>query len=733
MPKSNNFTKRKSHFIVKILVLGICLVVWLPGLNVSGAGNIPGAWLKISDNGRLALWVDTGYGLCRVVDHRNGQTWDSLPVLNQKPDQYWTNAFHSAFIIQYATDYNSIETAFSGGPNCERDFSTSPEGCAFSFKFRDLQVSFTAYYSLGSDNNLRVNIPLKSLSDPKKRLLDIRFLPYFGGLPYQSNGYAVLPDGCGGIVTPNHLTAPYKATRIYGQRFQWSSQPVGSRYFMRILNLSDYSSPQNSFYNLPLFGIVKTNAGILSVISQGQFQAEVGTQITAHNFLLTVSPRLIIREANYDMYGRLHASPIFYQGDRIVDYYFLADRNGISYVDIATKYREIILKKKRRQYKTNLYLKSKQRDTGYRLRLLMGVAEQYQDTEKLLTLTSFSQAEGVLNHLYKMGVRDLQVVLVGWTSRGVLGDNPRHFPPDGRFGGMKGLRRLLATGKKLGYFMGLEFNNTYAFKKSHGFNRNDTVKDMQEIPIDIGYGSKEYLLCQQVGWSKFIRNELPKLKKLEITGHLIFDGLNQGFIPCYDSRHPVSGANSPRILSDSIRELSKFLKVGVTVAEDYLAGEVSAIYNLPAGCSENCDRAVPLTPIIFHGIVPYSFEPVNLRRDGQREFLRMVEYGGVPNAFLTAKRVSELVYAKYNPLFSGNYADWSSVVFDEYKIYQKDLRRLQMQAITDHQRLDKDVYLTVYEDGSQVIVNYSRSHFIFNKFQVGPENYLVIRNNSYPK
>jgi hypothetical protein len=716
---------RLRKMTIRGLVMGIWLIIFY-GLSITCAAT-PGPWLKVADSGRLALWVETGFGICKVVDYQGNTTWDSRPVFKEKPDDYWVIAYQSAFIIRYVTDYGSIENAYTGAANCERRFSAlaGNKGCSYRFNFTDLKVGFTVEYSLGAANNLRVNIPLKSLSDPKSRLLDIRFLPFFGGLPFKSNGYVVLPDGCGGIITPDHLTAVYKSDRVYGERFHWNAQPVGNHGFIRSLSLSDYRNHQNCFYNLPMFGIVRTGSGVLGVISRGQFQAELGTQVTPQIFLLAVSPRLIIREATYDMYGRLHASPIFYRGDRTVDYYWLTNQDA-SYVGIARKYRKIMLAAQYRASKAKLRFKSRYRDTGYRLRLFMGVAEQYQDTEKLLVLTSFTQAENILKDLHQKGARDLQVILVGWTRRGFLGDNPRHFPPDSRFGGLAGLKRLLATGKKLGYSIGLEFDNSYTFKNSHGFNRDDTVKDIQEIPIDIGYGSKEYLLCQPVAWSKFIKNDRPKLAKLNCNGYLIFNGFNQGLITCYDTHHRVDGNKLARILPDSIREISKTQKVGLTVAEDFLTGAVSAIYDLPAGCSENCDRAIPLTPLIFHGIIPYSFDPINLRRDGRREFLRMVEYGGIPGAFLTAKTVAELIYAKYNPLYSGKYTDWRSAVLREYKIYQKDLRGLQARTIVDHRRIAADVYLTVYDDHSKVLVNYSPKSLVFDKIKVGPEQYVII-------
>jgi hypothetical protein len=690
------------------------------------------SWVQISGHGRLALWVDPDYGICKISDRQQQVEWNSLPSFTTPPNDYWMLAYRSAFVVRYVTKDNTMENVFSGEQGCIRGFSISKQGlCRFTFQFPNLRIGFSAEYSLGTDNSLRVNIPFQSIVDPKKCLLDIRFMPYLETLPFQSNGYVVLPDGCGGIVRPNHLMTPYEPARIYGERFTWSSLPVSrTQNWQRILHVNDYRQPRTSFYNLPVFGVVQTNPGgrsrgMLGVISRGQYQAELGTQVTPQLFL-SVSPRLIIREAAYDMFGRLHAGPVFDALDRTVDYYFFTDQEA-SYVAMARKYRQLLLQTYQ-SGKTKGRLATQH--TEYRLQLFMGVAERYQDTEKLLCVTSFSQAEGILKDLHRQGVCQLQVVLVGWTKWGLLGDNPRHFPPDPKFGGYSGLKKLMATAKALGFEMGLRLDNTSTFRNGHGFKRGDTVKDIQGVPVEINSWEKEYLLCPKIARNKFDRDDRGRLTDLALSGILIFDGFDRGLYNCYDSRHTTGGTDLINTYRGELRSVTGLKQVGTAAAFDFLVGDVTAFYDLPAGCSENCDEAIPLTPLVFHGLIPYSFDPINLRRDGSREFLRMIEYGGVPGAFLTATTVSELKNAKYNPLFSGKYTDWSPAVLREYKIYQRDLRELQSKTIVEHRCLAPDVYATVYDGHWATIVNYRTDPFVYRGVLVKPQQFVIVKPES---
>ncbi|HEX3047391.1 MAG TPA: DUF5696 domain-containing protein [Bacillota bacterium] len=647
---------------------------------------------------------------------------------------YWEIAYRSAFILRYYDEDGNVNTLFTGQPECKKNYEPSTSGGSFTFDFADYQISFQAVYSLSLANYLRITIPFRQIKDPRGRLLDIRVLPYFGALEYQSKGYLVMPDGCGGLFKPYHLAQNYLPSRIYGERFYYDKQYVDHQS-IRVLQLSDYAAGargnlQNSFLSLPLFGIVKENEGILGIVTEGQFQAELGVEVTSNILRSAVSPRLIIREISYDRLGQLHATLVFNRRDRVVDYYFLKAAEA-TYAGIGRKYRELILGSLQSPPSGGYRLSTSQ--TQFRLRLFMGVNEQYLDTTRLICLTNFKQAENILQDLIQKGVRHLQVTLAGWSNRGYLGDNPRHFPPDLRFGGNDGLKKLLATARKLGIFIGLQFDNSYTFKKSHGFKRGDTVKDMQGLPVDIGFGRNEFLFCPQLAWDRFLKTDLKTIRELKCNGALLIEGMNQGLFNCFDKLHPTSHQKMAAIVQNSFREVSKTNPVAVTAASNFLYGNVAALYDLPTLSSRGCDEVVPLIPMICHGWLPYSFEPLNSRRDNRREFLKMVEYGAVPNAYLTAGSVAELVHAQYNPIFSGKYTDWRERLVNEYRIYERDLRRLQNQIMIDHQCLFRNVYLTVYDDGTKTIVNYGPDNYAYRSASGAPVtvkslNYVIIQD-----
>lgn len=681
-------------------------------------------WLELANNGQYRLSMQPFTGLPKVIESKSGVSWESNPINHEQYIKqpitagHWEIPNQSAFIIRYLNHSGNVETQFTGHPECKKQFAVFPSGCRITFFFPDSMISFQAVYTFHLDHNLRITIPFRKISDPNQRLLDIRVLPYFGSLAYRSSGYLVMPDGCGGLIKPDHFARDYTPSRVYGERYYFDKQYVNGTN-TRVLYLPDNTNPQNSFLTLPMFGVVKENGAFLARISQGQFQAEIGVEVTPSSLRMSGSPRLIFREVSYDMLGQIRITPVYNRQDRIVDYYFLAPPN-ISYVGIAQKYRDLLFETRRRP-------RLNPSQSQFRLRLLMGVNEEYLDTTRLQCLTDFKQVEAILNDFNRNGARRLQVMLVGWCSQGYLGDNPRHFPADRRFGGNNGLEKTLKRARELGMDIGLHFDNSYTYKKSRAFKRRDTVKDIKGVPIDIGFGHQEYLLCPELAWNRYLKSDLQAIQDLKFNGMILFDGINQGLFNCYDKQHPVNRRVMAMLIRNSLEKVSRTNPVAVTVGFDFLYPHAKALYDMPTRTSGRCDEVVPLIPIIYHGWLPYSVTPINLRVDDRREFLKMVEYGAIPNAYLTADSVAGLVYASHNPVFSGKYTDWKGRIIKEYRVYERDLRHLQNRSIIDHRRLAKDVYLTTYDNRVKTIVNYGSTGYSYDQMTVPPMNYAIMR------
>ena len=137
------------------------------------------------------------------------------------------------------------------------------------------------------------------------------------------------------------------------------------------------------------------------------------------------------------------------------------------------------------------------------------------------------------------------------------------------------------------------------------------------------------------------------------------------------------------------------------------------------------EETVPFFPLAVHGLVRYTGDESNLRSD-RDEFLRAIEYGALPTFELTESPSVLLTRTQYNRLYSSRFADWEPQIVDEYELFIRQLGYTVNQLMEDHRQLAEDVYETVYEDGTRVIVNYNTSRYADGEYTVEGQNYLII-------
>jgi len=163
-------------------------------------------------------------------------------------------------------------------------------------------------------------------------------------------------------------------------------------------------------------------------------------------------------------------------------------------------------------------------------------------------------------------------------------------------------------------------------------------------------------------------------------------------------------------LLDYVRE--QLGAAGVNRGEQYALKHADYIEELPHSSSSDflIDETVPVYPIAVHGSVLYSAAAGNLRDVYEDEMLKAIEYGAVPAFTLTYAESRVLKGTDYQNLYSTQYEIWKNRVAEDYKNFDL-LAGVLHQRIADHQKIADGVYATVYEDGTQVTVDYRTKQF----------------------
>ncbi|MGC8971233.1 MAG: DUF5696 domain-containing protein [bacterium] len=625
-------------------------------------------------------------------------TMTSSPLDWTSVNDYWDSKIRSMFIVEYWDNaLGNSRLLFSY--NAKRTVHCNNNILEIDYKFIPINFSFKVKLYNGGDY-FEVILPHETFKeDPSFPIVSVLFLPYLNAGRVGEKGYIVIPDGCGTIVQFNKFFGVTTLEKqIYGD-----------------LTPTDYNI--NSIpITLPIFGCIKKNFGFTGIITEGGESCGLVMDMAPGNGYYSIGAKFYYRKIFEDIYRKKRITPRRDSKDRAVRFYLLQDQLA-NYVGVGKTYREYLLKEKhikslREKVKAFSYL-----DPGVMdISIFMGIKRGFQLFNPIIRLTSFRQINWIIDRLKDSGIR-ANLILSGWEKSGFEGENPTTFPP---FDGYGGLKSVVEKAKGSGNFISLSANFFEIYQNSKDFYRRLTLKSPVKLPVEQNTYRRGFIICPQVALTKFQRF-YSEAKKVGITA-IQLRRLGRGLIECFDDEHPVNRFNSAEIYSKMLN-LAGIVEGGCGYGVDM----VNTFISIPSTSSGFFGgESIPLWQIALHGIVRYSFEPMNLRKDFDYEFLKNLEYGALPTAVLTYESPILIMDTFYKDLFSSRFLDWQSDLKREYELFNKRLGYLQYQFIIDHRELNRHIYQTTYSDETKVIVNYSNKEFNGIK----PLGYKIIRGGN---
>ena len=136
---------------------------------------------------------------------------------------------------------------------------------------------------------------------------------------------------------------------------------------------------------------------------------------------------------------------------------------------------------------------------------------------------------------------------------------------------------------------------------------------------------------------------------------------------------------------------------------------------------------MPFYQIALHGLKDYTGDAINLAGDYWQEFLRCVEYGAGLNFTFMAEDTRVLQDTVHSTYFGAHYTSWAEDAAAMIADYQKAMEGLNQQRIVAHEKLNANVAVTSYEDGTKVYVNYGSEEYADGGVSVPARNYTVER------
>ncbi len=653
----------------------------------------------IGTYGNLSLAFDSAKAAPVVTDSENGNIWCCLPsfdngsacvfdiVLRKSDGIYYLNSQDNS--VQYGTyKYEKTDT----GVNVQylvadtRENAVDPLSSVTGGAAAKLTVEFTL-----TDGDLCVSVDCSAVElSPDTVLESITLMPYFGAYRKNENAensdFILVPDGCGAVMYTDKVDS-----------------------LTADLSFDIYGSDENRAV-IPAFGLKHNKGAFVAVIEGGASLCTVKAKRPESDpySAAVVYPTFCVTENKTD--GSKYCYSNAYNGKISVCYRFLTG-DDVTYTDMALSCRERLIR--------NGTLSSETVKDDYYPLVINTVASV--DGSSKNAVSDFEQTEDLLSLLKAKNVNDIELVVSGAFSGGLVGNGNNSLNTAHGVGSAKALYNLCDYAKTQNFniYMGVNlFGIKNASSKSaaadvSGKKQTATVKN----PLAGQVGAESYTVNPLTANAieKRLISIMNDAEKTDIPGFAVMDaGLeNICDISSGMSKEDIHNAKSSAISSFATRQNIALCSPDI--------GEIksaSLITDIPLYTTvEETDAyvGVPFVQAVIHSSVTYTGSAANAASIQKLELLKAVEYGALPYYLWVFDESSVYCY-------TNTYSDAVDFVTEA----AENLSDLSSSRIISHSKIESGVYCTGYDNGAFVYVNYNNYSVNIGDISVLPYNYIRV-------
>ncbi len=553
-------------------------------------------------------------------------------------------------------------------------------------------------------------------------------LPYFGAGGPEDEGYMLVPEGGGSIINFNN--GKTSQATYYANVYGWD------------MCLTRKAVVHNTRAYYAVYGIASGDDSFICILEDGRsyssIQADIAGKNHSYNFVNAIYS--ICQREQYDV-GDIANSDIYKYNldlpdESLVQRYRFIDSG--SYVDMADNYRSYL----KNVYGQYLSLNTDQNapveveivSAVDKIKQILGVP-----VSRPLRLTTFKEAEGIIQNLTDDGIKNLSVKMRGWCNGGVSQKILKHVRIPGAVGSAKSLNSLSQKATGLGVNLYLNGITQYACDSNifNGFfSYTDAAKLISKERVKLleysrtTYSQRDdldpyYLLHTEIS-AQMSDNLVAQAQKYGTGVSFEDDGkeLSSDFYKKKPySREAVSKLHEARFKSlDSTR-------VMINMGNDYAVPYVDMVTNmdLKGSAYTILDACIPFYQLALHGYIDYTGEPINICGNPEEELLVSAEYGAGLSWTIMEESPFILQKTMYTEFYGSEYKACRQSIADIYNRYNRELGHTFCQEMSGHKKLASDVSCTEYEDGTKVYVNYGYEDYDADGVTVPARDYKVVR------
>lgn len=661
---------------------------------------------KVVENKRFILLLDPKKSQIAVFDKQSGYLWRSNPAKDKLGKETVKGTLlenlQSPYILEYVLDNETNRRLTNSlDPKMAVSYMLMGNGIQAIYTYTEMKLSFVIQYVL-TDHGMEAMIPSEGIKETgATRVFAINLLPFFGAVSgTDEQGYLFVPDGPGGLIHYDHkrpATGNSYVFPIYG------NDPANSQ--------DSDKKMQREQISYPVFGLKRGEQAFAAIVKEGKYTASIkalpsGTVSTYHSLSASFNYR---EEYNRKISGITEETVIAIRKERILQdrrvEYRLLSSDDADYVGMAYTYRNYL------EESGMLVPKLQAKDRmPLQLSIIGGAMKPKFGGYSYQTTTSFEQTEQIVDDLMQHGVANIRVTYQGWQNSGNA-ETDQRFPITKEIGGYKGAKDFVKTMHEKGVQVLFEDFISWTNPKHSDFSiKFDGVRS---IDTTILRGKSEQFIVNPIKAIRKEKETIDTFKEIGADGIHYIDGPGDLVFSDYNPDSSLSREDTAFYYQSLMDYTRKELgAVGVYRGNDYALEHVDFIVELPFESSYDfmIDETVPFYPLVIHGSVEYTATAGNLRNVYDEEFLKAIEYGAIPYFKLTYSPSRDLKGTDYDYIFSSEFAIWKDRIVDEYGKFNQ-LAAVYNQRMIDHKKVEDGVYITTYEDGTSVTVNYNTKQF----------------------
>ncbi|WP_054023968.1 DUF5696 domain-containing protein [Bacillus sp. FJAT-28004] len=701
-----------------------------PDQGATGA-KLSSDYRKVAENSRLELWLKEQSLSIQVKDKSSGYVWSS-EIIDTESNESWKNFMASGLSLEYFEENkpNATRTDLVSQTNKSITFESLEKGFKAIIRLNDLKIGMELHVSL-EDDQLVVQIPQQSILEGNKtKLGSVYVYPFLGATKAgEVEGYMFIPDGSGALIrladNKGKFKIPYEA-KIYG-----------TNEGIETVNRDIFTNPPLTV-QYPVFGMVHDEGGngLFGIVENGQYNAKIVAYPNGVNTPYNwTTAQFLSRESYLQPTSRSLGGVIVYEKARNpediqIRYTFLSGKDA-SYVGMAKTYQAYLEEK-------SILTKAKETvDAAIPLQMdvLGAETENGMFSKRLIPMTTVSQLEEMLGDMKKNGIENVNVVYKGWNKGGYSGTSPSQVEYEAELGSKKDFGRLAASLLERGNPLHLYTDFTTGNESSKRFSaQTDAAKKIDKsiltIPTYEEVYEKIYYLSAEAT-SRLIKQNTKQYADQNVSG-IAVDKTGSVLFSEMESKGRSSRSHTAETYKAAMQGLSENIPSLLMYApNDYMLPYADQVLDVPMESSQYIyiSETVPFVQMVLKGYKDYFAPYSNFFANPQTSLLRMIETGSYPSYYLTHDTSYKLKHTNSNDVYTSSYADWRESMSETYRILNEALQPTMGATMQNHERLSDGIVKVTYNNGIEVLVNYTSRDYQWEGVSVPAKGFQVIEVN----